>query len=88
MTNECDELETQINVETEKCNMMEKDGIDEITKEETKLESKRTKETISIEEKSDQDINEIKESNTEKALDVAEEKKQLLEQQHELIKIQ
>jgi hypothetical protein len=33
----------------------------EITKEETTLESKRTKETITVEEKADEDANEIKE---------------------------
>lgn len=50
----------------------------EVSKEESTLESKRTKETIAVEEKTDQDINEIKESSTEKALDQAEEKEQLL----------
>jgi len=60
----------------------------EIRKEETSLESKRTKETIAVEEKADEDANEIRESNTERALDNAEEKEQLLQQQEELIKIQ
>jgi len=53
----------------------------EIRKEETSLESKRTKETIDVEEKADEDSNENRESNTERALDNAEEKEQLLQQQ-------
>jgi hypothetical protein len=88
LTEEVNELETQIQVEVEKINTEEKEGMIEITKEDTSLESKRTKETIAVEEKADEDANEIRESNTEKALDNANEKEQLLQQQEELIKIQ
>jgi hypothetical protein len=80
LTDEVNELETQIQVESEKINTEEKDGMFEIQKEETALEAKRTKETITVEEKADEDANEIKENQTEKALDVAEEKEQLLQQ--------
>lgn len=59
----------------------------EIRKEETILDGKRTKETIAVEEKADEDANEIRESNSERSLDAAEEKEQLLQQQEELIKI-
>jgi hypothetical protein len=44
------------------------------------LESKRTKETIAVEEKADEDINEVNEGSTEKELDIAEEKEALLQQ--------
>merc|ERR1711990_872448 len=88
LTEEVNELTTQILVEIEKINSEEREGLAEINVEETKLESKRTKETIAVEEKSDQDVNEINESNTGKKLDQAEEKAQLLQQQEELIKIQ
>jgi hypothetical protein len=88
LNEEINELSTQILVETEKVNNEEKEGMAEISKEESALESKRTKETIAVEEKADEDANEIKESTSEKALDNAEEKEQLLQQQEELIKIQ
>jgi hypothetical protein len=44
------------------------------------LESKRTKETIAVEEKADEDINEVNEGSTEKELDIDEEKEALLQQ--------
>jgi len=60
----------------------------EISKEETSLESKRTTETIEVEEKTDESSNEINEGKTEKTLDITEEKETLLQQQMELIHIQ
>jgi hypothetical protein len=51
----------------------------EISTKETKLESKRTKETIAVEQKSSEDVNEINEQNVEKLLDLAEEKEALLQ---------
>jgi len=53
----------------------------EIRLEEFKLESKRTKETIQVEQKADEDVNEINEQQTEKQLDAAEEKESLVQQQ-------
>jgi hypothetical protein len=88
MTEEANELATQIQVEIEKVNGEEKGCKGEIEKKETSLESKRTKETIAVEQKSQEDTNEINEQNTEKLLDLAEEKESLLQQQEELIKIQ
>lgn len=66
----------------------EKECKTEIEKKETALESKRTKETIAVEQKAQEDTNEINEQNVEKLLDLAEEKESLLQQQEELIKIQ
>jgi hypothetical protein len=88
MTEEANELSTQIQVEVEKVNGEEKGCKTEIEKKETTLESKRTKETIAVEQKSQEDTNEINEANVEKLLDLAEEKESLLQQQEELIKIQ
>jgi len=88
LTEEVNELGTQIQVENEKINQEEKGGTGEIGREETELESKRTKDTIKAEEKADEDMNEVNEGTTEKALDIAEEKEQLLQQQMELIRIQ
>jgi hypothetical protein len=88
MTEEANELSTEIQVMIEKINGEEKGCQTEINKKETALESKRTKETIAVEQKSQEDTNEINESNTEKLLDLAEEKEALLQQQEELIKIQ
>lgn len=88
MTEEANELATQIQVEMEKVNSEEKGCKTEIEKKENALEAKRTKETIAVEQKSQEDTNEINESNVEKLLDLAEEKESLLQQQEELIKIQ
>jgi len=88
MTEEANELATQIQVEVEKVNSQEAGCTAEIKKKETALESKRTKETIAVEQKSQEDTNEINEQNVEKLVDLAEEKEALLQQQHELIKIQ
>lgn len=88
MTEEANELATQIQVEVEKVNSEEKGCQTEIQKKETALESKRTKETIAVEQKAQEDTNEINEQNVEKLLDLAEEKESLLQQQEELIKIQ
>jgi hypothetical protein len=49
MTEEANELATQIQVEIEKVNTEEKGCKGEIDKKETALESKRTKETIAVE---------------------------------------
>lgn len=46
LTDEVEELGTQIQVENERINEEEKEGNDDIGKEETVLESKRTKDTI------------------------------------------
>lgn len=88
MTEEANELATQIQIEIEKVNQEENGCKGEITTKETQLESKRTKETIAVEQKSSEDTNEINEQNVEKLLDLAEEKEALLQQQEELIKIQ
>lgn len=61
MTEEANELGTQIQVEIEKINAEEKGCKTEIEKKETALESKRTKETIAVEQKSQEDTNEINE---------------------------
>jgi hypothetical protein len=79
MTTESNELRTQISVEIEKINEEERVGQAAIRLEESKLESKRTKETITIEEKSDEESNEINEAATEKRLELAEEKEALLQ---------
>lgn len=81
MTTESEELSTQIQVEIEKINQEEKTQLAEIRLEESKLESKRTKETIAVEQKADEDVNEINEQQTEKQLDAAEEKESLVQQQ-------
>jgi len=78
MTTESNELRTQISVEIEKINEEERVGLSTIRLEESKLESKRTKETITVEEKSDEESNEINEAATEKRLELAEEKEALL----------
>lgn len=88
ITLEVDESRTEILIETEKINEEEKAALAEITKEENALEAKRTKDSIAAEEKGSEDKNEIKEASTEKELDTAEEKEALLQQQHELLKIQ
>lgn len=80
MTTESNELRTQISVEIEKINEEERVGLSTIRLEESKLESKRTKETITVEEKSDEESNEINEAATEKRLELAEEKEALLQQ--------
>jgi len=49
MTEEANELATQISVEIEKVNTEEKDCKGETDKKDTALESKRTKETIAVE---------------------------------------
>lgn len=54
MTSESQELATQILVEIEKINEEERVGLAEIRTSESKLESKRTKETITVEEQSDE----------------------------------
>jgi hypothetical protein len=61
MTEEANELATQIQVEIEKVNGEETGCKTEIEKKETALESKRTKETIAVEQKSQEDTNEINE---------------------------
>lgn len=58
-----------------------------INKEDAEVESKRTKDTLAVDEKADDDKNEINESKTEKELDFLEEKEALLVQQQELVKI-
>jgi chromosome segregation ATPase len=88
LNKEVDDLTTQIQIENEKINQEEKESLQEITSEETTVEQKRTKDTIIAEEKSDQENNEIKESQSEKELDMVEEKEQLLQQQQELVRIQ
>lgn len=88
MTEEGNDLATQIQVMIEKINTEENGCKKEIEEKETKLESKRTKETIAVEQKAQEDTNEINEANVEKLLDLAEEKETLLQQQEELIKIQ
>lgn len=80
MTEEANELATGIAVELEKILGEEKGCQGEISEKETKLESKRTKETIAVEQKSSEDTNEINEQNVEKLLDLAEEKEALLQQ--------
>jgi len=52
MTEEANELATQIQVEMEKVNGEEKTCKGEIEKKENSLEAKRTKETIAVEQKS------------------------------------
>ena len=61
MTEEANELATGIAVELEKILAEEKGCQGEISAKETKLESKRTKETIAVEQKSSEDTNEINE---------------------------
>jgi hypothetical protein len=81
LNKEVDDLTTQIQIENEKINQEEKESLQEITTEENTIEQKRTKDTIIAEEKADQENNEIKESQSEKELDMVEEKEQLLQQQ-------
>jgi hypothetical protein len=58
-TAELEELTTQITVQETDVNNFEKTGLEEIRKEEAKLESKRTKDTIAVEQKADEDRNAI-----------------------------
>jgi hypothetical protein len=81
LNKEVDDLTTQIQIENEKINQEEKESLQEITTEENTIEQKRTKDTIIAEEKADQENNEIRESQSEKELDMVEEKEQLLQQQ-------
>ena len=55
---------------------------EEWSTEEKKLEAKRTHEEIVAEEKGAESKNEVDESNTEKELDITEEKQAIIEQQH------
>lgn len=61
MTEEANELATQIQVEIEKINTEEQGCKKEISKKEDSLEAKRTKETIAVEQKAQEDTNEINE---------------------------
>jgi hypothetical protein len=81
LTAEAEELQTQISIENEKINQDEKVTLETISKEENEVETKRTKDTLAVNEKGDEDSNEIQESKTEKELDFIEEKEQLLTQQ-------
>lgn len=61
--------------------------MEELNRQDAEVESKRTKDTLAVDEKADDDKNEINESKTEKELDFLEEKEALLVQQQELVKI-
>jgi hypothetical protein len=52
--------------------------MEEINRQDSEVEGKRTKDTIAVDEKADDDKNEINESKTEKELDFLEEKEALL----------
>lgn len=55
MTAEGDELTTQIQIENEKINQEEKAGLEVLNKEDAEIEGKRTKDTLAVNEKADED---------------------------------